>query len=99
MSNDNVVLKNIQEHFNKAHSALDKLNQNENNLGLAYRTLAQIIRETEFIIYMANKSYVKRETEKKWRIIQDWASNMNPTPGPTSFRRTSWLSVLSEELS
>ena len=64
MSNDNVVLKNIQGHFNKAHTALDKLNQNENNLGLAYRTLAQIIRETEFIIYMANKSYVKRGTKR-----------------------------------
>jgi len=46
-----------------------------------------------------NKLYVKRETEKKWRIIQDWASNMNPTPGPTSFRRTpGFLSQLRDEL-
>lgn len=64
MSNDNLVLKNIEAHFNKANYELDKLNQNENDLGLAYRSLAHIIKETEFIIYMANKSYVKRGTKR-----------------------------------
>lgn len=64
MSNENLVLQNIQEHFNKANSELTKLNQNENDLGGAYRCLARIIREVEFIIYMANKSYVKRGTKR-----------------------------------
>ena len=30
---------------------------------------------------------------------QDWASNMDPTPGPRPSLRTSWLSVLSEGFS
>ena len=64
MSNENLVLQNIQEHFNKANSKLTKLNQNENDLGVTYRGLANIIREVEFIIYMANKSYVKRGTKR-----------------------------------
>lgn len=64
MNNEIIVLKNIQNHFNKVNLELDKLNQNENDLGLAYRSLANIIREVEFIIYMANKSYVKRGTKR-----------------------------------
>ena len=39
MSDENLVLKNIEDHFNKANSELDELNKNENNLGLAYRSL------------------------------------------------------------
>lgn len=76
MSNDNLVLKNIQEHFNIANSETFKLNQNENDLGLAYRSLAHIIRETEFIIYMANKSYVKRGTKR----VPEEISNMTDLP-------------------
>jgi len=64
MNDDNLVLKNIQNHFNKANYELFKLTKNENDLGLAYRSLANIIREVEFIIYMANKSYVKRGTKR-----------------------------------
>lgn len=64
MKNDKLVLKNIEDHFSKAISELDKLNQNENDLGLAYRSLARIIKEVEFIIYMSNRSYVKRGTKR-----------------------------------
>jgi len=76
MSNDNLVLKNIEEHFNKASSELDSLNQNESDLGLAYRSLAHIIRESEFIIYMANKSYVKRGTKR----VPEEVCNMTNLP-------------------
>ena len=41
----------------------------------------------------------KRNREKKWRMRQDWASNMDPTPGPRPSLRTSWLSVLREGFS
>ena len=64
MSNDKLVLKGIQEHFNNANFELSKLNQVEFDLGFAYRCLAHIIREVEFIIYMSNKSYVKRGTKR-----------------------------------
>ena len=64
MHTDNLVLQNIQEHFNKMNLALAKLNKNETDLGLAYRSLAHIVKEVEFIIYMSNKSYVKRGTKR-----------------------------------
>lgn len=64
MSDDNLVLRNIKEHFNETIYELNELNKNENDLGYAYRSLAHIIREVEFIIYMANKSYVKRGTKR-----------------------------------
>jgi len=76
MSNNDLVLKNIEDHFNKLKSELDKLNQNENDLGLAFRKLAHIIRETEFIIYMANSSYVKGGTKR----VPEEICNMKELP-------------------
>ena len=64
MNDESIVLKNIQNHFNTVCIEINKLNDNENDLGLAYRSLATIIKEIEFIIYMANKSYVKRGTKR-----------------------------------
>lgn len=76
MNDENLVLKNIADHFNKANSELDELNKNENDLGFAYRSLAHIIRETEFIIYMANKLYVKRGTKR----VPEEVCNMKDLP-------------------
>lgn len=64
MNNDTLIVQNVQKHFNKAILELIKINTNESNLGLAYRSLAQLIKEVEFIIYMINKSYVKRGTKR-----------------------------------
>ena len=76
MTDETIVLKNIQKHFNKVNFELDKLNQNENDLGLAYRRLANIIREVEFIIYMANGAYVKKGTKR----VPEEICNMSELP-------------------
>ena len=76
MQDDNLVLRNVQEHFNKVNFELIKLNQNEKDLGLAYRSLAHIIKEVEFIIYMINKSYVKRGTKR----VPEEVCNMTDLP-------------------
>lgn len=76
MSDDDIVLQSVQNHFNKLNFELIKLNRNENDLGLAYRNLAHIIKEVEFIIYIANKSYVKRGTKR----VPEEVCNMTNLP-------------------
>lgn len=76
MNNETKVLENINKHYNKLVNELNKLNNNELELGLAYRNLATIIKEVEFIIYMFNKSYVKRGTKR----VPEEICNMNELP-------------------
>lgn len=76
MNNEELVKNNIQIHFNNIVSELTKLNKLENDLGLAYRSLARIIGESEFIIYMINRSYVKRGTKR----IPEEICNMTDLP-------------------
>ena len=64
MNNDSLIRANIQTHFNLVMSNLTKLNNVDNDLGLAYRLLGHLIKDIEFIIYMLNKSYIKRGTKR-----------------------------------
>lgn len=71
MHNPDLVLKRIQEHFNIFNVEFEKIKQNESDLGQAYRSLAKLIGESEFIIYMTNNSYVKRGTK---RVLEEVCS-------------------------
>ena len=64
MNNDEIINKNVQKHFSHAVLELNNLNSNESDLGLAYRSLGHIMRDIEYVIYMINKSYVKRGTKR-----------------------------------
>lgn len=64
MNNDLLIFENVKKHFSKAKLELVKLNKNDSDLGIAYRALGNIVREVEFVIYMMNKSYVKRGTKR-----------------------------------
>lgn len=64
MNNDSLVFKNIQIHFNNLNDTFNKLKDIQNNISLAYKYLAEIISSSEYIIYMLNKTYVKRGTKR-----------------------------------
>lgn len=63
MGNTVLVNKHIGEHFSKVLSNVNSL-QNASNIGVAYRKLASIIKEIEFILFMVNRTYVKRGTKR-----------------------------------
>jgi len=63
MGNTVLVNKHIGEHFSKVLSNVNSL-QNSSNIGVAYRKLASIIKEIEFILFMVNRTYVKRGTKR-----------------------------------
>ena len=63
MGNTELVNKHIGEHFIKVLSSVNSL-QNASNIGIAYRKLASIIKEIEFILFMVNRTYVKRGTKR-----------------------------------
>lgn len=63
MSNTELVNKHIGEHFGKVLSSVNSL-QNIFNIGVAYTKLASIIKEIEFILFMLNRTYVRRGTKR-----------------------------------
>ena len=80
MNNDSLIRTNIQTHFNLVMSNLAKLNNIDNDLGFAYRLLGHLIKDIEFIIYMLNKTYIKRGTKR----IPEEIVNMEVLP--TNFK-------------
>ena len=63
MGNTELVNKHIGEHFSKVLSSANSL-QNTSNIGVAYRKLASIIKEIEFILFMINRTYIRRGTKR-----------------------------------
>lgn len=63
MGNTELVNKHIGEHFSKVLSSVNSL-QDVSNIGVAYRKLASIIKEIEFILFMVNRTYVRRGTKR-----------------------------------
>ncbi len=63
MHNTKYVNANIGLHFKKVLENANYL-QNINDYGIAYRILACIIKEVEFILFMVNRTYVKKGTKR-----------------------------------
>ena len=70
MNNTELVNAHIGSHFTKVLGSVSSL-QNVSNMGVAYRKLSRIIKEIEFILFMINRTYVKRGTK---RIPEEIAS-------------------------
>lgn len=68
MQDDNNVLDKIKIHFNDLINSNNTL-QESNDISSSYKLLAHILKEVEFIIYMINRSYVKRGTKRVPREI------------------------------
>lgn len=70
MNNPELVNKQVGLHFEKVLEEVNSL-QKVSSIGIAYRKLASIIKEIEFILFMVNRTYVKRGTK---RIPEEIAS-------------------------
>lgn len=63
MQDDNNVSKQVGNHFIELLKCYHIL-KDTNDKSIAYKLLAKIIKEVEFIIYMINKTYVKKGTKR-----------------------------------
>lgn len=63
MNNTELINTNVSLHFTKVLENVNSL-QNVSNIGAAYRKLSCILKEVEFILFMINRTYVKRGTKR-----------------------------------
>ena len=63
MGDNDKTAQNIKKHYMEAINVLAQL-KTTNDIGAAYRLLAEIIKRIEYIIYLSNKSYVKGSTKR-----------------------------------
>lgn len=75
MQNEELITKNISCYFSNALENLNELDS-VSDISIAYRLLAKIIKNVEFIIYMLNSSYVKGGTKR----VPEEITNMKILP-------------------
>lgn len=75
MQNEELITKNISCYFSNALVSLNELD-NISDISIAYRLLAKIMKNVEFIIYMLNRSYIKRGTKR----VPEEITNMKILP-------------------
>lgn len=75
MQNTRVVSKKIGKHFIEAMRCYRKICETS-DISIGYKSLAKLISEIEYILYMINKTYIKRGTKR----IPEEISNMNILP-------------------
>ena len=59
MGDDEKIEQNIRKHYKSLVQAFAKM-QEANDTGTIYRKLAEVLKYAEYIVYMSNKTYVKR---------------------------------------
>lgn len=63
MEDDEKIGQNIRKHYESLVQAFAKM-QEANDMGTIYRKLAEVLKYAEYIVYMSNKTYVKRGVKR-----------------------------------